>query len=51
MKRLTTSTGYNEYVDNFTASTVSEVSQDSLDKMKEKFTVSNIDSRIQSGQH
>ena len=47
MKRLTTSTGYNEYVDNFTASTVSEVSQDSLDKMKEKFTVSNIDSRIQ----
>ncbi len=47
MKRLTTSTGYNEYVDNFTASAVSEVSQDSLDKLKEKFTVSNIDSRIQ----
>ena len=47
MKRLTTSTGYNEYVDNFTANAVSEVSQDSLDKMKEKFTVSNIDSRIQ----
>jgi hypothetical protein len=47
MKRLTTSTGYNEYVDNFTANAVAEVSQDSLDKMKEKFTVSNIDSRIQ----
>jgi len=46
MKRLTTSTGYNEYVENFTANPVSEVSQDSLDKLKEKFTVSNIDSRL-----
>ena len=46
MKRLTTSTGYNEYVENFTAKENVEVSAEAIDKLKEKFTVSNIDSRI-----
>ena len=46
MKRLTTSTGYDEYVENFSVNSVSEVSQDALNKIKEKFTVSNIDSRL-----
>lgn len=46
MKRLTTATGYNEYVENFSVNSVSEVSQDALNKLKEKFTVSNIDSRL-----
>jgi len=46
MKRLTTSTGYDEYVENFSVNSVSEVSQDALNKLKEKFTVSNIDSRL-----
>ena len=46
MKRLTTSTGYNEYVENFTAKENAEVSAEAIDKLKEKFTVSNIDSRI-----
>jgi len=46
MKRLTTSTGYNEYIENFTAKENTEVSTEAIDKLKEKFTVSNIDSRI-----
>lgn len=46
MKRLTTSTGYNEYVENFKTKENIEVPTEAIDKLKEKFTVSNIDSRI-----
>jgi hypothetical protein len=46
IKKLMTGTGYESYVENFKKTEEKEFDQDTLDSMKEKFTVTNIENRI-----
>jgi len=46
IKRLTTIEGYNNYVETFTRHESKEYDQDTLNKLKEKFTVSTMDNRV-----
>lgn len=46
IKRLMTGTGYESYVENYKKSEAKEFDQNTLDSMKEKFTVTNIENRI-----
>ena len=46
IKKLMTGVGYESYVENFKKAETKEFDQDTLDSMKEKFTVTNIENRI-----
>ena len=46
IKKLMTGVGYDSYVENFKKAETKEFDQDTLDSMKEKFTVTNIENRI-----
>ena len=46
IKKLMTGVGYESYVENFKKAETKEFDQETLDSMKEKFTVTNIENRI-----
>ena len=46
IKKLTTIEGYNNYVENFARHESKEYDQETLNKLKEKFTVSTMDNRV-----
>jgi hypothetical protein len=47
IKRITSVEGYKNYTENFVAKVNAEVTPDAINSMKEKFTVTNVDNRIQ----
>jgi hypothetical protein len=47
IKRITSMEGYKNYTENFVAKVNAEITPDAIDSMKEKFTVTNVDNRIQ----
>jgi|TARA_B110000444_G_scaffold60236_1_gene56083 hypothetical protein len=47
IKRITSVEGYKKYTENFVAKVNAEVTPDAINSMKEKFTVTNVDNRIQ----
>lgn len=46
IKKLMTGVGYDAYVENYAKAETKEYDQDTLDSMKEKFTVTNIENKI-----
>jgi len=46
VRRLTTAEGYSQYAETYTAPVTKQLEQNTIDEMKNKFTVSNIDNRI-----
>ena len=47
IKRITSMEGYKNYTENFVAKVNAEITPDAINSMKEKFTVTNVDNRIQ----
>jgi hypothetical protein len=47
IKRITSVEGYKNYTENFVAKVNAEITPDAINSMKEKFTVTNVDNRIQ----
>lgn len=47
VKRISTVEGYKNYTENFEAKINAEVSSDAINQMKERFTVTNVDNRIE----
>ena len=47
VKRISTVEGYKNYTENFRSKVNAEISPDAIEQMKEKFTVTNMDNRIE----